>query len=121
MKVIIDGVDHSKLFHKYGMQLQPKKRYGINGDIALSGEKIVDLLATKNVITLTCNSLTTKERDILASTCAKEVVTLLYNPGGSEDEDRTINAEPTMSSAKIKLRFGKDIFWDGAVVTMEEV
>ena len=121
MKVLIDGVDFSRLFYRYGLSIQPKKRYGTNNAIALSGEKLVDLLATKSIITLTCNPLTTAQRDDLAAACAKAEVTLVYNPGGESDEDCTVRAEPTLSAAAIKLKAAGVAYWTGAVVTMEEL
>ena len=121
MKVVIDNTDFSRLFHRYGLTIQPKKRYGSNGDVALSGEKLVDLLATKDVLTLACNPMSTQQRDALAAACAKATVILTYNPGGDGDADRTIRAEPNVSAARVKLRYNGVTHWDGITVTMEEI
>lgn len=121
MKVLLNGIDYSRLFYRYGLSEQPQKRYGSNGGDMLSGDKKVDLLAVKSRVALTCNPLTTAERDALKAVCAEEYVTLVYNPGGDSDHDVRITAIPSMSASSIKLVAGGKAYWTGLTITLEEV
>ena len=120
MKVIIDKNDLSKLFYRYGISEQAKKRYGKNGGDALSGEKIIDLLSVKKTVILTCNPMTTAEKNALSAACAADYVTLTYNANDGIDQDVTITAIPSLSAAKTALKVGGTLYWSGITVTMEE-
>lgn len=120
MKVLLNGVDYSPLFYKYGLSEQPQKRYGRNGGDMLSGNRVVDLLAVKSTVVLTCNPLTTEQRNTLRTICSEAYVTLVYNPGGANDNDVKLTVIPTMSASTIKLMAGGRTYWTGLTITMEE-
>lgn len=119
--VIIDGVDFSADFNKYGASVRYDPREGINGGMMLDGSMKVDILAWKAVVVLPCNDLTgDRLAALLQATLKAEIsVTFLDTKLNAPRTATFIN--PELSDQTLTLQTTAGVRWySGMTLTLTE-
>ena len=119
--VIIDGVDFSADFNKYGSSVRYDPREGENGDMMLDGSMMVDILAWKAVLTLPCNDLTGDRLSaLLQATLKAEISVTFWDPRLNEQRTATF-IRPELSDQTLTLQTSKGVRWySGMTLTLTE-
>ena len=119
--VIIDGVDFSTDFNKYGYSVRYEIREGTNGGMMLDGSMMVDILARKAVVVLPCNDLTgDRLAALLQATLKAEIsVTFLDTKLNAQRTATFIN--PELSDQTLTLQTVAGVRWySGMTLTLTE-
>ena len=119
--VIIDGVDFSADFNKYGSSVRYDPREGENGGMMLDGSMMVDILAWKAVLTLPCNDLTGDRLSaLLQATLKAEISVTFWDPRLNEQRTATF-IRPELSDQTLTLQISKGVRWySGMTLTLTE-
>ena len=119
--VIIDGVDFSTDFNKYGSSVRYDPREGENGGMMLDGSMMVDILAWKAVLTLPCNDLTGDRLSaLLQATLKAEISVTFWDPRLNEQRTATF-IRPELSDQTLTLQTAAGVRWySGMTLTLTE-
>lgn len=115
---MINGIDFSADIYRYGFAIQHQKRYGNNGFTAIDGTELVDLIATKQVVTAACNPLTSRRLSALSEACADEYVAAQYTDPVKGEVRLEMIAE--VSAANKSLTVDGVTYWKDIVVSLRE-
>lgn len=115
----LNGVDFTKAFNRWGVSWTPYKVVGPNQGTSQNGGIIMDLLRTKDVLTLQGNDTPQETFNTLRTICAADVVTAEYlHPASGETVKRAM--VPELSSATRKPMHGGRVYLSGWTLTLEE-
>lgn len=119
--VIIDGVDFSADFNKYGSSVRYKPREGENGGMMLDGSMRVDVLAWKAVLTLPCNDVTGDRLSALLQATMKAEVSVTFWDPQLNAQRTAIFINPELSDQTLTLQTAEDVRWySGMTLTLTE-
>lgn len=115
----LNGWDASSAFNKWGVSYQPVKVEGVNSGVSQGGTTIVDLVKTKDLLTLQGNGVDAATFGKLSALARQDYLTAVY-PHPETGENVTKVMIPSLSPAiRTPLRAG-DVWYEGWTLTLEE-
>ncbi len=119
MNIVIDNVDKSAYCTKYGCYETPRKVYGPNGFVAISGKEQPDLKTTKFDLTIGLNPMEASDLAFFTTIAQMETVTVTYF---SDFRNQTVTATmiPSISSGPQALKNGTKTLVYPVVLTLRE-
>ena len=119
--VIIDGVDFSADFNKYGSSVRYDPREGENGGMMLDGSMMVDILAWKAVLTLPCNDLTGDRLSALLQATLKSEISVTFLDTKLNAQRTATFINPDLSDQILTLQTAAGVRWySGMTLTLTE-
>lgn len=119
--VIIDGVDFSADFNKYGTAMYYEAREGHNGGMMMDGSMTVDILAWKAVLKLPCNDLTGDRLAALLQAVLQAEVSVKFWDTRLNAERTATFIRPELSDQTLTLQTAAGIRWySGMTLTLTE-
>ena len=119
--VIIDGVDFSADFNKYGSSVRYDPREGENGGMMLDGSMMVDILAWKAVLTLPCNDLTGDRLSALLQATLKAEISVTFLDTKLNAQRTATFINPDLSDQTLTLQTAAGVRWyNGMTLTLTE-
>lgn len=119
MKLILNGVDFSGRFNRYGVSAGFERVEGPNSGTAMDGTAIIDLVATKDTLDLEGNYFTQEDYAQLVVICKNAVILVTLDDPNTGEEDVTKTMIPTLSAAhQVPMR--GQLFYDGIRLTLKE-
>lgn len=117
--ITLNGWDASFAFNKWGVSYQPVKVEGVNSGVSQGGSTIVDLVKTKDLLTLQGNGVNADTFGKLSLLARQDYVTAVY-PHPETGDSVTKVMMPTLSPAiRTPVRTG-EVWYEGWTLTLEE-
>ena len=115
----LNGWDASSAFNKWGVSYQPIKVEGANSGVSQNGSTIVDVVKTKDLLTLQGNGVDASTFARLSTLARLGYVTAVY-PHPETGTDVTKVMMPRLSPAiRTPVRAG-EVWYEGWTLTLEE-
>lgn len=119
ISVLIEGVDFSTFFNKYGATFHYEERLGANGGMMLDGSETVDVLARKLVWDLVCNDLSDSDLVQLLPLCCRDYVTVTC-PDPATGQTKTAKFIPSVGRASTLLAENGVQWFTGLALSFRE-
>lgn len=119
MKLILNGVDFSGRFNRYGVHAGLERVEGPNSGTAMDGTAIIDLVATKDTLDLEGNYFTQTDYARLVSICKNAVILVTMDDPNTGKTNVTKTMIPTLSGAR-QVPMRGQLYYDGIQLTLKE-
>ena len=118
--LIIDGVDFTNSFNKYGYGVSYSPVSGVNGGIMKDGSETVDIVAWKAVLELPCNGMKSADISAVVLACKKTYVTVKYFDVATGAEKTSVFI-PSIGKSTYRLTTPSgDMCFSGLVIKLRE-
>lgn len=117
-ELTLNGVDVSRMLHKWGVRYTRVKVRGNNSGVSQGGMVIEDILRTKDYFVFRGNSVEEAEWKTLSEICAQPYATAVYkSPQTGEEAPHVVLL--TLSEGSI-AHMGEKVWYSGWSLAMEE-
>ena len=119
MYVVLNGTDKSAFCTKYGCYETPRKVYGPNTFVSISGKERPDLITTKYDLTIEIPPIKSADLTFFTNLAENETVSVTYF-SDFRGQNVTQTMIPSLSQAPHALQNGSDLYLYPIILTLRE-